>query len=85
MRFQRAILAALTLFSAALWAEPISQLHPTNYVNDFAHVLSAQTQDDLNNICEQLDHSAKAQVAVVTINTLDGKDVFDYALELQPA
>lgn len=71
--------------TAVTWAEPVSQLHPTNYVNDFAHVLSAQTTDQLNSICEQLDHKAKAQVTVVTINELDGKDVFDYAVELYQA
>ena len=82
MRLIRPILAALTLFSAALWAEPVSQLHPSNYVNDFAHVLNTQTEDQLNSICEQLDHQAKAQVAVVTVNTLEGQDVESYAVDL---
>lgn len=85
MRYARAILAAIALFAVPLLAEPVSQLHPSNYVNDFAHVLSAQTADELNNVCQQLDQKAKAQVAVVTVNTLDGKDVFDYAVELYQA
>jgi len=75
-------IAVLLLFSAVTWAEPVSQLHATNYVNDFAHVLKPQTTDELNSICEQLDHKAKAQVAVVTINTLDGEDVESYAVDL---
>src|SRR6266487_573449 len=78
-------IAVLLLLTAVAWGEPVSQLHATNYVNDFAHVLSAQTADELNSICEQLYHNAKAQVAVVAINTLDGKDVFDYAVELYQA
>ena len=74
---------AAVLFLAALCsAEPLSQLHPSNYVNDFAHVLSAETQAELNDIGEQLDHKAGAQIAVVTINTLDGQDVETYASEL---
>ena len=85
MRFPRAILAVVALLSVATFAEPISQLHPSNYVNDFAHVLSAETADQLNNICQQLDQKAKAQVSVVTVNTLEGKDVFDYAVELYQA
>ena len=86
MRFARSILlAALVLLSAALRAEPVSQLHPTGYVNDFAHVLDPATAGDLNTICEQLDQKAKAQVAVVTINTTDGKDVFGYTVELYQA
>lgn len=85
MRYPRAILAAIALFAVPLLAEPVSQLHPSNYVNDFAHVLNAQTAEELNNICKQLDEKAKAQVAVVTVNTTDGKDIFDYAVELYQA
>jgi len=78
-------LGPLLLLTAALSAEPVNQLHPTNYVNDFAHVLSAQTTDDLNSTSEQVDHKAHAQVAIVTINTTDGKDIFDYAVDLYQA
>lgn len=86
MRHARSILlTAIVLLSAASWAEPISQLHASNYVNDFARVLSPETVAELNNICEQLDYKAHAQVAVVTVNTTDGKDVFDYAVELYQA
>src|SRR3954462_10896721 len=63
-------------------AESISQLHPTNYVNDFAHVLSSQTQAELNDLVQQLDQKAKAQIAVVTINSLDGQDIESYAVDL---
>jgi uncharacterized protein len=66
----------------ALWAEPVSQLRPTGYVNDFAHVLDADTIAQLTNICEQLDQKAHAQVAVVTINSLDGADIDSYAVAL---
>lgn len=67
---------------ARLAAEPISQLHATNYVNDFAHVLNEQTTGELNDICQQLDQKAHAKTAVVTINSLDGRDIESYAVEL---
>jgi len=63
-------------------AEPVSQLHYSNYVNDFAHVLNPQTVNDLDDILLQLDQKAHAQVAVVTINSMDGQDIFDYAVKL---
>jgi uncharacterized protein len=63
-------------------AEPVSSLRYSNYVNDFAHVLSAQTVNDLDDILLQLDQKAKAQVAVVTINSLDGRDIESYAVDL---
>jgi len=34
------IVSAVLIFAFAAIAEPISQLHPTDYVNDFAHVLN---------------------------------------------
>jgi len=56
---------------------------PTGYVNDFAGVLSPDARTRLDRICSQLDRSqAAAQIAVVTIHTLDGADVADYAKEL---
>src|SRR5215469_11433915 len=78
----RILLAILLLASALLWSEPVATLHPSNYVDDFAHVLSDQTVTELNDICKQLDDKAHAQVAVVTINSLDGSDVDGYALDL---
>ena len=66
-------------------AEQVSKLpKPNDYVNDFAHVLSADTVAKLDRICEQLDHSqANAQLAVVTVRNLDGEDATDWANELE--
>ena len=72
-------------FTAPAFPEPVSQLHPTNYVNDFAHVLSPQTEDALNDVCRQVEEKAHAQIAVATVNSTDGKDVFDYSVELYQA
>jgi uncharacterized protein len=71
---------ALTL--SPLAAEPISSLHPSNYVNDFAHVLDSGTESALDDLCRQVDEKAHAQIAVVTINTLDGNDIESYAVKL---
>jgi uncharacterized protein len=78
----RILFAAVVLSAACLCAEPVSQLHPSNYVNDFAYVLSNQTVSELNEICQQVDQKAHAQIAVVTINSLDGRDVEGYTVEL---
>jgi uncharacterized protein len=75
-------LAVLLSFASPLPAEPVSQLHPSNYVNDFAHALSSETETSLNDICKQIDDKAHAQIAVVTINTLDGRDIESYAVDL---
>jgi uncharacterized protein len=58
--------------SAVLTAESVSKLPaPTSYVSDFAGVLSPTTKDDLESLCLQVDRQAHAQIAVVTIKTLD--------------
>ena len=88
MKRARGIVATIAFAIATLsicgvaHAEPISQLHPTNYVNDFAHVLNPQTETQLNDWGQQIDQKAKAQIAVVTINSLDGSDIESYAADL---
>ena len=62
--------------------EAVSSLQYSNYVNDFAHVLSSQTVSDLDDVCLQIDQKTHAQVAVVTINSLDGSDIESYAVDL---
>lgn len=57
---------------------------PTGYVNDFAGVLTPQTKQSLEALCTQVDQKAKAQIAVVTINQIDGDqsiEEFSTALE----
>ena len=60
----------------------MTQLKPVNYVSDFAHALDENTEAQLNALCREVDERAHAQIAVVTINTLDGRDVEGYAVDL---
>src|SRR6202007_2132187 len=62
--------------------EPVSKLKPTDYVNDFAHVLDQNTIAQIDEICRQVDEKAHAQIAVVTIHSLDGADIESYAVDL---
>jgi len=72
------------VLGAAVWvaAEPIASLRPSNYVNDFAGVLDTATQARLNDLCLQVDQKAQAQIAVVTVKSVDGQDVVSYAVAL---
>ena len=73
---------ATVLLSIAAWAEPASSLHPTDYVNDFAHVLNPATISQIDDICLQIEQKAHAQITLVTIKTLDGADIESYAVNL---
>ena len=82
----RLILAGVLVSSASfLLAERVEDLpKPTDYVSDFAHVLSPEAIARIDSLCGQLDHSqANAQVAVVTVRTLDGDDAADWASRLE--
>jgi len=63
-------------------AEQVKDLKPTGYVNDFAHVLDPATTAQITDICTQIDQKAHAQIALVTINTLDGNDLESYSINL---
>jgi uncharacterized protein len=77
-----ALLLALA-WSGLLPAERVEDLRPTNYVNDFAGVLSPQTQQSLNDLCAQVDREAHAQIAVVTIRSLEGIPIEEFATALE--
>ena len=72
----------LGMAAVCVFAEPIASLRPSNYVNDFAGVLDAQTQASLNDLCQQVDQKANAQIAVVTVKSLDGQDIDSYTQAL---
>ncbi len=78
------ILLMFVLASVAMCAcaEPIAQLKPTAYVSDFAHVLDPNAAAQMEEICRQIDQKAHAQIAVVTIHSLDGSDIESYAVDL---
>jgi uncharacterized protein len=85
----RLLASALAILPIALGAtgaraERVEDLpKPTDYVSDYAHVLSPQAVARLDRICTQLDRSkADAQIAIVTVHTLNGDDSADYATRL---
>ena len=70
--------------SSLVPAERVQDLpKPTNYVSDFAGVLSPETQASLNALCRQVDLQAHAQIAVVTIKSLEGEPIENFATALE--
>ena len=57
---------------------------PTNdfFVNDFANVIDEEDETEIMKIGADLFEQTKAQIVVVTVETLDGYDVNEYALEI---
>jgi uncharacterized protein len=67
---------------ATVHAEQWKDLNPQGYVNDFAGVLDATTLEKLTEVSTEVDQKAKAQIAVVTIKTLEDDTVEDFANHL---
>jgi uncharacterized protein len=55
---------------------------PAGYVNDFAGVLSPAARNLLTSLCTEADQKAKAQIAVVTVKSLEGRPIEDYSIAL---
>lgn len=73
----------ILLLPLAAVCQPVSSLpKPTNYVSDFAHVMSPGAIQQIDYVCGEVDHEAHAQIAVVTVKSLDGDDVADYAVNV---
>jgi uncharacterized protein len=70
------------LLSTSAFALDITKLKPTGYVNDFAHAIDAANSQRLEAYCGIVERSTGAQIAVVTVDTLDGDDVADVANRL---
>jgi uncharacterized protein len=58
------------------------QPNPPRLVNDFASILSPSEREALENKLVAYDDSTSTQIAIVTIETLDGAEVGSYAAEL---
>ena len=72
----------LTLAASCAFALDTSKLKPTGYVNDFAHVLDPVGKQRLENYCAAVDRATGAQMAVVTVDSLEDEPIEDVANRL---
>ncbi|MBQ8765986.1 MAG: TPM domain-containing protein [Clostridia bacterium] len=80
-----AVLISISLvFLLSLSAFAIDLPEPTSdfFVNDFADVISEENENEMMKIGADLYSQTTAQVVVVTVDSLEGYDVNEYALEL---
>ncbi len=81
-RFALLFVFFLVFSALAARAEKIEQLAPQGYVNDFAGVIDAGSRQKITDLCQDLDRKANAQIAVVTIHSLEGDTAPDFANRL---
>ena len=67
---------------ASGWALDLGKLVPQGYVNDYANVIPASQREVLERYCAAVEKATGAQMALVTIPTLEGEPVEDVANSL---
>lgn len=73
-------LAALTLTAGAAFAQTFPP--PQGFVNDFANLLSDPVEAELETELAEFEKETTSEIAVVTVETLEGLTVEDYAVRL---
>ena len=78
------LIISILILSLSFSSFAINIPEPTSdfFVNDFADVISEEDEQEIMKIGADLYSQTSAQVVVVTVNSLDGYEVNDYALEL---
>lgn len=77
MRLALSLVVAVCAFGAD-WGK----LKPEGYVSDFAHVIDASSRESIDRYLAAVEKASGAQVAVVTIDSLEGDFVEDVANKL---
>ena len=80
----KTLLMALLLWLPTLvcWAEIPDKPKPERLVNDFAGLLSATQKQVLEDSLVAFNKATSTQICVVTVMSLDGYDIADYAQQL---
>jgi len=68
---------ALAVISAAGWAVDWKTFKPQGYVSDFAGVIDSASRDRLNEYCGMVERSTGAQMALVTLPSLQDEPIED--------
>jgi uncharacterized protein len=80
---QIALLPCLLLIGARLTAaEDTKSIRPTGYVTDLAGVIAADAKARLESLCTEVEQKTGAQMAIVTVSSLDGESVETYAVDV---
>lgn len=83
-RFSTLLILFLLLsgFVGTATAEKIKDIRPAGYVTDLAGVIEPPTKIRLETLCTELEQKTGAQMAIVTVHSLDGETVEQYAVDL---
>lgn len=70
------------LLTPSAWAQEAQYPAYVGYVNDFADLLSSETEAQLNNLIGELERKTTAQIAIITLDTIAPETIEGYAVKL---
>jgi uncharacterized protein len=71
--------AVLMLLALTAAAADFAALQPEGYLSDFAHVVPAPSKRAIEEYCQRVETATGAQIALVTLPSLDGEPIEDVA------
>ena len=74
------IFSLCLLLNAAAQGEKLPQA--TSYVSDFARVIDPAAKEQIEQLCQELETKTGTQLAVVTLDSLHGDPIEDFAVKL---
>src|SRR5215472_15686079 len=77
-----ACVTLLLFLGVALWAEKINDIRAQGYVTDLAGVINSATRQKIELLATEIEQKTGAQIAVVTVNSLEGETREEYAVDL---
>ncbi len=75
MMFIAFVLLFITLVGAV-------EYKPVNYVSDYAEIIDAELEGKINALAEEIERNTTVEVAVLTVPSLEGRDVDGFAVEV---
>jgi uncharacterized protein len=76
------LFVVLLLAAAAARAENPKNIHPTGYVTDLAGAIDSGTKERLEALGREVEDKTGAQIAVITVHSLDGESVENFAVNV---
>jgi uncharacterized protein len=76
------LLVFFLAFAPGASAENIKSIRPSGYVTDLAGAIHSDAKARLESLCTELEQKAGAQMAIVTVHSLEGESVEEYAVDV---
>src|ERR1700676_5221951 len=77
-----ALFCVVFAFACASAAEDLKKIHPTGYVTDLAGTIQPDTKARLEALATELEQKTGAEMAIVTVHSLEGQSIENYAVDL---